>query len=358
MSMWRWSQKFDALPESAQITLGEGNTPLVRSRKIGPEAGLKNLFFKLECCNPSGSYKDRFASSAISHMVANGQTRCIATSSGNTGASLAAYCAAAGIDCRIAIVEGAPLGKLKQMMAYGAKIARIRRFGTDPTISEHVLSRLLAIGQRPGNALQISAFVYSPAGMSGVQSISFELAEQSPSLIDHVFCPAGSGGLCIATARGFQQLVVDGVLSKPAAVHCVQPEGNNTVAGPLRQGLLKAQTVMCTTKISGLQVASVIDGDIAVTECRATGGNGHLVADDYVWALQKRLAREEGVFSEPAGVAALAGALQAAAAGEIDPEATVVCLVTGSGFKDDAAIDRMNANDDCPTIDADQLDEW
>ena len=95
MSMWRWSQKFDALPESAQISLGEGNTPLVRSRKIGPEAGLKNLFFKLECCNPSGSYKDRFASSAISHMVANGQTRCIATSSGNTGASLAAYCAAA-----------------------------------------------------------------------------------------------------------------------------------------------------------------------------------------------------------------------------------------------------------------------
>ena len=82
------------------------------------------------------------------------------------------------------------------------------------------------------------------------------------------------------------------------------------------------------------------------------------MADDYVWALQKRLAREEGVFSEPAGVAALAGALQAAAAGEIDPEATVVCLVTGSGFKDDAAIDRMNANDDCPTIDADQLDEW
>jgi threonine synthase len=358
MSLWRWSNRIDSVPESAQISLGEGNTPLVRSRVIGPAAGLKNLFFKLEAGNPSGSYKDRFAAAAVSHMVANGQTKCIATSSGNTGAALAAYCAAAGIECRIAIVEGAPAGKLKQMMAYGAHIARVRRFGTDPSMTAGVLETLNAIGSRPGYALQISAFVYSPAGMSGVQSVAFELAEQTTMPIDHVFCPAGGGGLCVAAARGFASLIASGDLKKNVAVHCVQPEGNDTISGPLRSGLLKARSVLCTTLVSGLQVASVVDGDLAVTECRASGGNGHLVKDEYVWALQKRLAREEGIFSEPAGVVALAGALNAVQAGEISPNDCIVCMVTGSGFKDEVAVDRMIAGDDCPTIDAETLKEW
>lgn len=260
-----------SVPQHARVTLGEGDTPLIRSRKIGPAAGLSNLYFKLEHGNPSGSYKDRFAFTAVSHMVAQGKTRCIATSSGNTGAALAAYCAAAGIECHIAIVEGAPLGKLKQMLAYGARIARVRGFGTDPDITLDVLHRLQTLASRPDSALQVSAFVYSPAGMSGVQTVSFELAEQSSESIDHVFCPAGGGGLCVAAARGFQQLVESGQLHRCPAVECVQPEGNNTIAGPLRDGQLKAQSVNCTTHVSGLQVASVIDGDLAVTECRATG---------------------------------------------------------------------------------------
>lgn len=358
MSIWRWADLIEPVPVEARITLGEGDTALMRSRKIGPAAGLKNLYFKLEHANATGSYKDRFAFSGISHMVANGQTKCIATSSGNTGAALAAYCAAAGIECRIAIVEGAPLGKLTQMMAYGAKIARIRKFGTDADTTHAVLEKLNQLGQRPGYALQVSAFVYSPAGMSGVQTMAFELAEQLPAGIDHVFCPAGGGGLCVAMARGFQQLVVRGQLSETPAVECVQPEGNNTISGPLREGAEKAQPVVCTTHVSGLQVASVVDGDLAIEACRATGGTGHLVSDEFVWQVQKRLAREEGVFSEPAGAVALAGALKAAENGELRDDANIVCIVSGSGFKDAAAVDRMNADVDCPMLDASAIDEW
>ena len=114
MTIWRWANKLTPVPEEARVTLGEGDTPVVRSRRLGPELGMPHLYFKLETTNPSGSYKDRFGATAISHMVAAGQTKCIATSSGNTGAALAAYCAAANIECRIAIVETAPLGKLKQ----------------------------------------------------------------------------------------------------------------------------------------------------------------------------------------------------------------------------------------------------
>ena len=358
MSIWRWADMIEPISESARITLGEGDTPLVRSRSIGPAAGLTNLYFKLEYGNASGSYKDRFAFTAISHMVAHGKKKCVATSSGNTGASLAAYCAAAGIECRIAIVEGAPLGKLKQMMEYGAKIARIRKFGTDPTATTLVLEKLKKLGERPDSAMQVSAFVYSPAGMSGVQTVSFELAEQSACPIDHVFCPAGGGGLCVAVARGFQQLLDRERISRIPAIECVQPDGNNTIAGPLRAGADRAQEVDCTSKVSGLQVASVVDGHLAIKECRPTGGTGHLVTDEYVWEIQKRLAREEGVFTEPAGAVALAGALQATANGAVDSDAMIVCMVTGSGFKDEVAVDRINADIECPMLDADTIDEW
>ena len=157
MTIWRWADLIESVPESARLTLGEGDTPVMRSRRIGPTAGLQNLYLKLEHGNATGSYKDRFAFAAVSHMLAKGQRKCIATSSGNTGAALAAYCAAAGIECRIAIVEGAPLGKLSQMMAYGAKIARIKKFGTDAATTTEVLAKLQRLGQRPDSAMQISA---------------------------------------------------------------------------------------------------------------------------------------------------------------------------------------------------------
>jgi threonine synthase len=336
MSLWRWNQHWaPTVAEGNRISLGEGETPLVRSRRIGPEAGLPNLFFKLESGNPSGSYKDRFAALAVAHMLENGQQTCVATSSGNTGAALAAYCAAAGIRCRIAVVETAPMGKLQQMLAYGAVIQRVRGFGLDSEITRRTFERLRERGNEPGCALQISAYAYSPLGMQGVESLGLELVEQLPE-VQHVFCPAGGGGLTLAVARGLQKS------GHGAAVHCVQPEGNDTIAGPLRSGVNGAVAVECRTAISGLQVASVIDGHEVIAACRASGGTGYAVTDAEVWALQARLAREEGLFSEPAGVVALAGALRAARASEIDPEAAVVCLVTGSGFKDMASVERMN----------------
>src|SRR5687768_9671548 len=162
MSIWRWSEWLPPVIADARITLGEGDTPLLRSRHIGPAAGMDNLFFKLETVNPTGSYKDRFAASAVSHMRAAGQTRCIATSSGNTGSALAAYCAAAGIRCDIAIVETAPLGKLQQMLAYGARLYRVRGFGLDATITKRTFEYLQHASASSEAPLHISAFHYSP----------------------------------------------------------------------------------------------------------------------------------------------------------------------------------------------------
>lgn len=357
MSIWKYSH---ALPDLAHVTaatrmtLGEGATPLIRSRQIGPASGLENLYFKIESINPTGSYKDRFAAAAVSDMIARGSRMCLATSSGNTGSALAAYCAAAKIDCSIAIVDGAPLGKVRQMQAYGARLYSVRQFGCNSDVSMAVMDVLQQKASNEDASLQISAFKYSPVGMSGVQTLAYEMADQLPDRLDHVFCQAGGGGLTLAVARGFAHLQAAGSHAVHPAIHCVQPEGNDTIATPLRQGKDQAQSIECTSSISGLQVANVIDGDEVIAACRRSGGNGHLVTDEEVFALQARLAREEGVFCEPAGAVSLAGVLEAHQAGEIDADAYVVCLITGSGFKDESSLKQMTATADMPLLESAQ----
>ncbi len=109
-------------------TLGEGSTPLVRSRRIGPERGAEGLWFKLESSNPSGSYKDRFVAAEVTALLERGTRACVATSSGNTGAALAAYGARYGLRCLILVNHDAPSGKLTQMQAHGAQVIRIQDF--------------------------------------------------------------------------------------------------------------------------------------------------------------------------------------------------------------------------------------
>jgi threonine synthase len=360
MTIWRWAEYFSDTPAENQITLGEGNTPLIRSRQIGPQAGLSQLYFKLESLNPSGSYKDRYAAAAISDMLARGQTRSVGTSSGNTGSAVAAYCARAQISCELGVLETTPVGKLKQMLSYGAQVYKIKGLGLDSATSERAMKELQLKAERPDSQLQISAFRFSPRGMVGVKTISYELAEQAGSLgmqVEHIFSPAGGGGLTLAVARGFADLAERGELSATPAVHCVQPAGNNTMAGPLRDGSFQGRSCKCTSEISGLQVGARVDGDAVIRICRESGGTGYLVEDPVVWELQQRLAREEGIFCEPAGAVALAGALDARRRGEVEKHAPLVCLVTGVGFKDSPSVDRMIEGMNCPTINVEQIQD-
>lgn len=348
MSLWRWSEQLPKTPVESRVDLGAGDTPLIKSSRLGPAVGLKNLFFKLENSNPTGSYKDRFAAVAISNMLTLNKRHCIASSSGNSGASLAAHCAAADIKCDICVIVTAPSGKLDQMRAYGANVFKVDGFGTDDEMTHRVFRYLTWLGEQSNAALQISAYAWSPIGMEGVKTISYELWEQANEPIDHVFSPVSGGGLTLAVARGFEDLVRCGKLTTTPRIECVQPKGNNTVAGPLREGADRATPVEWTTQISGLQCASILDGDDLIHAARKSGGTGHLVSDQQIWNAQWRLAREEGIFCEPAGAAALAGALTALEKGELDPHNHVVCLVTGTGFKDPSSVGRLLESDTIP----------
>ena len=342
--IWNYQTLLPAIPKASRIYLGEGNTPLVRSKRIGPDSGVSNLYFKLETVNPSGSYKDRFAAAAVAGLLKHGRHPCLATSSGNTGAALAAYCSAADLPCLIVVIDGAPAGKIKQMQLYGAETLMVKGFGKDKTITEKVFGALTKITSTHASPVQISAYHYAPEGMAGIETIAFEIAEWLDGQKTHVFCPAGGGGLTLAIARGlvkWKDLHSDFVLP---AVHCVQPRGNNTIAWPLAAGKdLATPVARSTTAISGLQVPNVIDGNEVLTLCRASGGTGHWITDEEAFAIQIKLATHEGIYSEPAGAVALAGALKAVKKGIIPKDDTVICLVTGHGFKDPASAERITS---------------
>ncbi|GAA5221520.1 threonine synthase [Membranihabitans marinus] len=325
-----------------QLTMGEGNTPLLRSDRISKKYNIPNLYFKLETSNPTGSYKDRYAASAISHLMLNKSKLCLATSSGNTGAALAAYCARANMPCYIVVVDGAPAGKLNQMRLYGAETLMVKGFGKDEEISKNTFDELKAFALSMNSQVQISAYAYSPEGMQGVESIAFEIAEELPEDNVKVFSPSGGGGLTLAVGRGFLKWKEKNKEYSLPALHCVQPEGNNTIAGPLKEKLRTATAISkSVTKVSGLQVPNIIDGNQTIELCNALHGDGHLVTDEEIFKIQGELARLEGIYCEPAGAVALAGAIRARSEGLIKGDQHIVCLITGHGFKDETSIDRM-----------------
>lgn len=326
------TQSLSIQPDFRSLCLGEGNTPLVKSRHIGHQLGLPNLYFKMENLNPTGSYKDRFAASLVNTMLQKQQTQCIATSSGNTGAALAAYCAAAKIECLVVVVDGAPQGKLKQMQLYGTELLMVKGFGISASITSRVMEQLEKITKQLSLPLPISAYRFCPEGMVGVESIAHEILDELEGPTE-IFVPAGGGGLTLAVAKGVA------AHSKTARVHCIQPEGNDTIATSLRKNIPAQAIGLSTTRISGLQVANVLDGDQTIAACQSLGGTGQVVTDERILHWHKQLAFKEGIFCEPAGAVALAGVEKALQNKEIDPQAHLVCLITGSGFKDMATVE-------------------
>lgn len=333
-----------------RVALGEGNTPLVESVRIGAKLGLR-LFFKMEMCNPSGSYKDRFAAAEVSSFLQRGVRACVATSSGNTGAALAAFTARYGIACAILVNEAVPQGKLQQMLGHGARVFRVKDFITSPEVTLRVYERLGKMAQENFIPLVVSAYHYCPEGMRGVERISVELTAQSQKGFDHVFVPVGGGGLFTAVCRGLSNLS-----GQRPKVHAVQPEGCATVVSAFEEERSEIVPIVSTTRISGLAVPFDIDASRALAELRKAGGRGVAISDDEIFAAQKQLLREEGIWCEPAGAAALAGCVRGRNEGWIAPGESVACLVTGHGFKDPDSVLRAAHENTVATIGEDDVD--
>ena len=356
--IWRYEQLLPKIEKKHRLTLGEGNTPLVKSRSIGAQLGISSLYFKMESANPTGSYKDRISALGVSRVLEEGKPACVGTSSGNAGSSVAAYAARVGIPYHLLVLERVLETKLKQAMLHGAVIQKIKHFGTSSEVGDKVFQYINKMAEKHNWEVMITAFHYNPFAMEAVKTISFELFEQLGGRIpDAVFAPVGGGGLYTGVYKGFQALKRCGVASAAPAVVCVQSAGCSNIVKAWEQGLDRPAPGDSTSAISGLQVPNPPDGRQVLNALQAGDGWGEAVCDEDVWAWQEKLAVEEGIWCEAASAVSLAGLSRAVQLGRVSPDSTVVCLLTGAGFKDNERTEAMvQKQPSIPLYDIEQLE--
>jgi threonine synthase len=287
------------------ITLGEGNTPLLAAPRLGERYGCE-LWLKWEGANPTGSFKDRGMAVATTRAVERGITRLVCASTGNTAASCAAYAARAGIEAVIVVPAGAiAASKLVQVRAVGGQIVEIDGSFADAFVHAE------QIAAEPG-----STFVNSGGSddrIEGQMTVSKEIAAQLGGVPDVVTLPYGGGGNSRAVARGFEELV--GAL--PALYPVEAARRPDTVASAIR----------ITEPVHEKWVDDAVE---------RSGGSIVTVSDEEILDAWRNLRTLEGVFSEPASAAGIAGLAHGPAA----RGGRIVCIVTGHGLKDPAAVDR------------------
>lgn len=340
--IWSYRNALPTVPPEHRVTLGEGRTPLIRSAAIGEAIGLPNLYFKLESLNPTGSYKDRISAMAVSLAKANGKSACIGTTSGNAGASFAAYAARSGLTYHVYVQENIVPAKLEQILVHRAQVRKVRGLGFDPVIGAKVFDTVQRKASENRWEPAITAFAYAPLAMEAVKTISWEIRDDL-GVPDAVFVPVGGGGLLAGIYGGFRDLLAAGKEERTPRMAACQSVGCSNVVSGFEDGSGRPAPGHSTSQISGIQVPNPPDAELVFRALAESAGFGIALEDETTWRWQEELAAKEGIFAEPAGAIALAGAAQAAKEGRLRREDTVVCIVSGAGYKDADRLHRMVA---------------
>ena len=316
------------------ITLLEGNTPLLDAHRIAQRAGVARVLLKVEGLNPTGSFKDRGMTMAISTAVEHGAKVAICASTGNTSASAAAYAARAGMVCAVVIPEGQiALGKLAQALIHGARVVPIRgNF-------DHALEIVRELGERPGVEVVNSV---NPVRIDGQKTAAFEIVDVLGDA-PHAHCiPVGNAGNITAYWRGYSEYAALGLATRLPRMLGWQAAG----AAPI---VLGEPVLHPETLATAIQIGNPASWAGAVAARDESGGHIGAVSDGDIIEAYRMLAADEGCFVEPASAASVAGLLRAAADGLVAPDETVVCTVTGHGLKDpQRAIKEVQVGDAVP----------
>ena len=309
-----------ATDDTPMFSLGEGGTPLVKSRAVGDAVGCGDLYFKLEGCNPTGSFKDRGMVVAVAKAIEAGATSIVCASTGNTSASAAAYGAYTGLQTTVIVPKGSvSRGKLAQAIAYGARVMLIRG-GFD-----NALNLVRDLAERSPVTLVNSV---NPNRIQGQKTAAFEIVEDLGEAPDYLFVPVGNAGNITAYWLGFREAFANEWTSAKPRMMGFQAQG----AAPIVRGDAVPEP---ETIASAIRIGSPASWDGAVRARDESGGTIDMVSDDDILDAYKMMAREEGVFCEPASAAAVAGLVKHAKHGRLNLDGRkVVCVITGSGLKD------------------------
>ncbi len=333
--IWKY---FDFLPlrhRDSGLTLGEGNTPLVRSQRLAEYLGVKNLHLKIETMNPSGSFKDRPICVGVSRAAEDGVKTVAAASSGNAAASMATYAARAGLDAVVLVPEKTPAGKTVHLQTLGAHVFRVRKEdeGVDPTTT------LLKKACNEFGWVPIPSFgPFNCFQFEGNKTIGYEVSEQMEwEPPEWVLFPTGSGGLMAGTMKGFVEYEQLGFIEDIPRPVVVQPEGCSPIVRAFQDQVEPDNIIPWDsneTVAGGLADPFPWDGDAALKYLDELEGQAVSVTDEKIKEYMLRLATLEGIFAEPSGVAALAGLEILLSDGVINSRDSILVPITGSGFKD------------------------
>jgi threonine synthase len=341
VQLWRgvigeYADRLPVGPRTPVVTLGEGGTPLVSAGHLSELTGCE-VHLKVEGANPTGSFKDRGMTVAISKALEEHATAVICASTGNTSASAAAYAVKAGLECVVLVPHGRiAAGKLAQAIVHDARLLQVEG-GFDQCLA---LARELAERYPVSLVNSVNAF-----RIEGQKTAAFEVVDALGRAPDVHCLPVGNAGNITAYWKGYSEYAAEGLCSAPR-MWGFQAAG----AAPLVHG---APVPDPDTVATAIRIGDPASWAGAVGARDDSKGRIDAVTDQQILAAQRLLSAREGVFVEPASAAAVAGLLQCHENGDLDPGQVVVCTVTGNGLKDiETALSQLTVESDTVPADA------
>ena len=336
----KYKEYLPVTDDTPVISLGEGDTPLVKSKRIASDLGCGELYFKLEGCNPTGSFKDRGMVVAIGKALEAGSVAVMCASTGNTSASAAAYGAYCDLPALVLIPKGeVALGKVAQAMAYGARIIMV----------DGNFDSALNLARTFTDKNQITLVnSLNPHRIEGQKTAAFEVVDVLGNSPDYLFIPVGNAGNITAYWKGFKEYKANGMCTSLPKMMGFQAAG----AAPIVLGkvVTNPQTIA-----SAIRIGNPASWQRALEARDESNGTIDKVSDDEILEAYRLLASKEGIFGEPASAASLAGLMKKVREGLNLAQQRVVCIITGTGLKDpDLAVSSITAHtlEIEPTIEA------
>ncbi len=327
-TMWRYAPVLPVTRHASIVSLGEGMTPLVRTPRLGSRLGAQQLWVKDEGLNPTGSFKARGLSCAVSMAVELGIRKLAIPSAGNAASAMAAYAAAAGLEAHIFMPRDVPQANFVECKAYGARVTLV-----DGLISD--CARMVAAGAEKEGWFDVTT-LKEPYRIEGKKTMGYELAEQMNwELPDALFYPTGGGVGIIGMWKAFAEMEALGWIGpKRPKMIAVQVEGCQPVVRAFQQG--DARSTMwqnAHTVASGLRVPKPLGDFLILDAVRSSGGTAIAVSDSELLDAGIRLASEEGLFIAPEGAACVSALEKLLANGFLKANEKIVIYNTGAGLK-------------------------